>query len=252
MTRRHQLAFDLGASKRLAMVVVDMQNFFIRAVTPYAPGITPTIRGLADAIRDAGGVVAWTRASWSDASPGAYPSWYATVMPPEILELTRRELRPGAPGHAIIPELEPQADDVVFDKYRFSAFVTAAIDFDDVLRSHGVDTLIVTGILTRFCCQSTARDAMMRDYRVLFPPDATADYTDEFRNRVLADLASMGLFDLRPAAELIAEVRAAARALSSRRPTCENQSPAPPTWSRNPRKVLPKRGLVENGGRGWD
>jgi ureidoacrylate peracid hydrolase len=77
----------------------------------------------------------------------------------------------------IIDELKPEADDYVVKKHRFSAFYNTQLE--EVLRGLGVQTLVVTGIATNVCVESTIRDAFYRDYNVFVPREATASYTVE-------------------------------------------------------------------------
>jgi nicotinamidase-related amidase len=62
--------------------------------------------------------------------------------------------------------------DVTIIKSRYSAFIGTELDL--ILRSHSIDTLIIGGVLTNVCCESTAREARMRDYKVVFLSDGTA------------------------------------------------------------------------------
>ena len=60
-----------------------------------------------------------------------------------------------------------------------SAFIAGSSDIDEKLKSRGIETLLITGTATNVCCESTARDAMMLDYRVIMVSDANAASTDE-------------------------------------------------------------------------
>ena len=71
-----------------------------------------------------------------------------------------------------------QAKDSIVDKTRFGAFVPGSSDLHDILQARGIDTLIITGTATNVCCESSARDAMMLDYRAIMLSDATATWTD--------------------------------------------------------------------------
>jgi ureidoacrylate peracid hydrolase len=81
-------------------------------------------------------------------------------------------MRVGTEGVKVIDELQPQAGDVVLPKRRFSAFYQT--DLEVILRNlktPAVDTLIICGTVTNICCESTARDAFFRDYKVVFGSD---------------------------------------------------------------------------------
>jgi len=84
----------------------------------------------------------------------------------------------GEPGIEIYDELKPLPDEVVLKKRRFSAFY--GTDLDIILRSSGMEAVIVTGVTTENCCHATARDALFHNYGVIFLSDATGtfDYPD--------------------------------------------------------------------------
>jgi len=76
------------------------------------------------------------------------------------------------PGAAICDDLAPAPGDIVLQRNRYSAFYNT--DLDGLLRSRGIDTIVIGGYSTNFCCDSTARDANFRDYNVVFLSDGTA------------------------------------------------------------------------------
>ena len=115
----------------------------------------------------------------------------------------RRAFTPGDFGHALYPSLEVRPGDPIVRKTRFSAFIQGASDLDAVLRARGIDTLIIVGTATNVCSESTARDAMMLNYKVFFVSDANACRTDEEHNATLAILMIM-FADVRSTDEMIA------------------------------------------------
>ncbi|MBI2862824.1 MAG: cysteine hydrolase [Chloroflexi bacterium] len=86
---------------------------------------------------------------------------------------------PGAPGSwgAEFHQVQPRPEDYVITKHRYDAFL--GTDLELVLRSIGAKTVIITGVATNTCCESTARAAYMRDFYVVFLNDCTATYTEE-------------------------------------------------------------------------
>jgi len=78
----------------------------------------------------------------------------------------------GTPEVELHPELDHRQDDIVVVKRRYSAF--AGTDLEAVLRTAGVQAIVLCGMMTSFCCETTARDGHGRDYEVLFVPDAIA------------------------------------------------------------------------------
>jgi ureidoacrylate peracid hydrolase len=73
-------------------------------------------------------------------------------------------------------------------KTRFGAFVQGSSKLHEILQARGIDTLIITGTATNVCCESTARDAMMMNYKVVFVSDGTATWTDDEHNAALGIL----------------------------------------------------------------
>jgi ureidoacrylate peracid hydrolase len=71
------------------------------------------------------------------------------------------------------------------EKNRFSAFIQGSSDLAQVLRSRGLDTVLITGTVTNVCCESTARDAMMLNFRTIMISDGNAAVTDEDHNASL-------------------------------------------------------------------
>ena len=86
-----------------------------------------------------------------------------------------------------IDQLKPESDDYIVKKHRFSAFYNTQLE--DVLRGLSVETLVVTGIATNVCVESTVRDAFYRDFNVFVPREATASFTAE------AEQGSFGNFE---------------------------------------------------------
>ena len=96
---------------------------------------------------------------------------------------------PGADGHALWSGLDVRAEDLRVRKRRFGAFAPGASDLHAVLQERGIDTLIITGTASQVCCESTARDAMMLNYKVFFIADGNATYNDEEHNATLSAMA---------------------------------------------------------------
>lgn len=83
--------------------------------------------------------------------------------------------------------IEPLPGDIVIQKHRYSAFVNTPLD--TVLRSKGIRTLIMTGVATNVCVESTARDGFMRDYYIVFVKDCAATTSEELHNNTLKNIA---------------------------------------------------------------
>lgn len=83
----------------------------------------------------------------------------------------------------IIPELKPAAGDTIVDKFRFSGFYGTQLE--NVLRALNADCLVVCGIATNICVESTVRDAFYRDYNVFVPVETTAAFFEEAEKAAL-------------------------------------------------------------------
>jgi ureidoacrylate peracid hydrolase len=167
---------------RTALVVVDMQNYFVAqgfaAEVPAARDIVPNINRMAKALRAAGGAVVWIQTT----AAGALQHWgnhHKYALSPQRREKRLTQLNESHEGFKLFPSLDPQPGDLRIKKVKYSAFIAGSSDIDAQLKSHGIDTILVTGTVTNVCCESTARDAMMLDYRVVMLSDGNASLTDE-------------------------------------------------------------------------
>ena len=195
--------------RRTAHLVIDMQNGFME---PGAPVEVPAARGVVDninrisrAVRESGGLNVFVRFTTPD---GDAPAW------PVLMD----RMAGGAEGHRkaftrgehywqLWPALELESGDVEVEKVRFSAFTPGASGLDALLRERGIDTVTVTGTLTNCCCESTARDAMQLNYRVLIAADANAALTDEEHAATLHTMAFV-FADLYSTDELVGRLKA--------------------------------------------
>lgn len=168
---------------RTALLVIDMQNAFVApgAVleVPKARGIVANCNRLAAALRDAGCPVIWVRCTFSSEGRGSWSTYFDNFAPGADGERVRASMYPGAEGHAFWHEMDIRDGDLFVDKDRFSAFIQGASGLEALLRERALDTLIITGTVTNVCCESTARDAMMRDFRCIMVEDANAARSDE-------------------------------------------------------------------------
>jgi ureidoacrylate peracid hydrolase len=166
---------------RTALVVIDLQNAFMEdpvghAVVPAARDIVPAVNRLAAAVRQAGGGVFWVKMTHDEACLG---EWSVAF---QMLTADRREKRIGAltegtRGHELWPELEVWPDDEIVLKYRYSGFLPGTSDLAERLRSRGFDTVLITGTVTNVCCESSARDANMMNFRTVMVSDGNAALT---------------------------------------------------------------------------
>lgn len=99
----------------------------------------------------------------------------------------------GTKGHELWPELDVQPEDEIVRKYRFSAFLPGMSDLPNRLRARGFDTVLITGTVTNVCCESSARDAMMINFKVIMVTDGNAAMTmEEHTASLLAFYSTFG------------------------------------------------------------
>jgi ureidoacrylate peracid hydrolase len=149
-----------------------------------APKIIPHINRLAQVVRDTGGVVVWIQTACTAGDKIAWSNAHRIVRP-ERAQMRYKSLERGSDGYALHPDMDARPDDLYVEKRRFSAFIQGSSDLDPILREHGVDTILVAGTVTNVCCESTARDAMMLNYKVVMVSDCNAADCDEEHNASL-------------------------------------------------------------------
>jgi ureidoacrylate peracid hydrolase len=168
---------------RTALIVIDMQNYFVapgyQGEVPMARAIVPAINRLAAALRAAGGHVVWVQNSTNDTRQ----SW--SVVHDHLSTPERRDRRmvtmdESDAGFLLYPALDVRPEDDRVIKKRYSAFVQGSSSIEALLRQHGLDTLLFAGTATNVCCESSARDAMMLNYKVAMISDACAATSDAF------------------------------------------------------------------------
>ena len=93
----------------------------------------------------------------------------------------------GSVDHAFMPGFEPSTGDVLIPKTRYNAFYKT--DLDQILKSKGIQMVVIGGVMTNLCCETTAREAFCRDYHVVFLADGTAAYSNEMQESTLLNLA---------------------------------------------------------------
>ena len=156
---------------RTALINVDMQNCFVHGYPISAPDglvVLERINTVTAACRRAGVLVIHTR--FVVRPDGSNIGVMGEILP-HVKEGT---LDMGAESATLHQDLIVGPADVILDKPRFGAF--HGTDLELILRSRGIDTVIVSGIATNVCCETTAREANVRDFRVMFLSDGTATF----------------------------------------------------------------------------
>jgi ureidoacrylate peracid hydrolase len=185
--------FDSLDPARTAHIVVDLQNGFMAqgavAEIAEARAIVPAVNRISAALRKAGGLVVYIQNTFDDVAVRTWSTYFDHFCTPSRRQRMIDAFTPGNNGHALWPGLDVQPEDLQVRKRRFGAFAPGASDLHEILQARGVDTLIVTGTASQVCCESTARDAMMLNYKVFFVADGNATFNDEEHNATLSAMA---------------------------------------------------------------
>ena len=159
--------------EKTALLVIDMQVYFKPLIEP----ILPNVISLIDMCRSFGIKIFFTRHGHINPSKdgGMLREWWGDLI------------QYGTPDWELIKDLDILQEDVIIEKNRYSAFF--GTDLDNQLQDRGVINLIICGVMTNCCCETTARDAFVHDYRVFFAADATAAANDDLHIASLKNLA---------------------------------------------------------------
>ena len=182
MKKRGRLrVFDHFEARETVLVVIDMQQFYVADVPP-AIAIVSNINRLAQTFRALGGTVAWVKMTAGRDGKSLWPLYHNYFFTKAAADRHRDNLTDGAPGHALYAGLAAEPSDCYATKSRFSAFLPGVSDLPEQLTRRGIKNVVITGMLTNFCCETSARDAMMLDYRVVMVSDANAARYEEDHN----------------------------------------------------------------------
>ncbi len=167
--------------ERSALLVIDMQRFFTdplsHAYVPAVDGIFPNVLALVQAYRAKGLPIVFTRHAFKpEEDPGILGRWW------------RDALLDGDEFAEPDPRLKVKSGEPVLRKNRYSAFTNP--ELEAILKRLGATQLVVAGVMTHLCCETTARDAFMRDYEVYFAVDATGTDDEELHCATLQTLSS--------------------------------------------------------------
>jgi len=183
--------FDVIDPRGAALVVIDMQNYFVKpghqAETPIAREIVPNINRLAAELRRRDGHVFWirngtanTRQNWS--------TYHEHLLTPERMQRRYESMEEGHDGFEFWHLNDIRPEDTRLTKKRYSAFIQGSSDVERHLRERDLDTVLITGTATHVCCESSARDAMMLNFKTVMVADGLAANSDEEHNASLSGL----------------------------------------------------------------
>ncbi len=175
VTRNRGIIFQ---PSRAALLVCDMQAYFLDPAShAYVPSASAILDGIVQLIKLAytyGIAVIFTQHINDNENAGMMSVWWRDLITTENLR------------QKIIPEIDVSLGTLI-QKSQYDAFYQT--DLDKLLRDRGVSQVIICGVLTHLCCETTARSAFMRGFEVFFPVDGTATYNLEFHRASLTNLA---------------------------------------------------------------
>jgi len=175
LLRKGEIGYD---PKKSALLVLDMQRYFLEpsshAHIPSAAAIIPGVQKLIRAYQTHQLAIIFTRHLNTRANAKRMSSWWRELISPEN------------PLSQIAPELEVQ-DGGLLIKSQYDAFYET--DLEDILRERHITQVVVCGVMTHLCCETTARAAFIRGFEVFFTIDGTATYNTAFHQASLQNLA---------------------------------------------------------------
>lgn len=192
---------------RTAHLIIDMQNGFLEeggpVEVPMARRIVPAVNRISQAVRAAGGQNYFVQFTTPVGDLSSWSAFYSRFSP-ETAKSHQDAFTPGAHYWQLWSglDVDENADEAI-EKRRFGAFIPGTCNLDAELRARGIDTLIISGTLTNCCCESTARDAMQLNYRVIFTTDSNAALTDTEHNMTLHNMLFL-VADVRSSQEVAA------------------------------------------------
>jgi len=182
--------FETIESTKSALLVVDMQAGFVEsgalAEIPEARDIVPNINRLAAALRGAGGTVIWVVSTYGPQAALEWPTFFEFVTAGATSERFRLAFDDGQPEHALYHALDRAQVDVMFAKNRMTPFAEPTRALEKLMLARGIEMVLIAGTVTNVCCESTARDAAMRNFKTIMISDANASRNDDEHNASLS------------------------------------------------------------------
>ena len=181
----YQQVIKISQSKKIpyrlqksALLVLDMQEYFLvpasHAYIPSAEAIVEGINRLIEAYFSHKRPIIFTQHLNTLGNAGMMSTWWKDMITAQ------------SAFHRIIPEIDVTKGRVIL-KSQYDAFYQT--ELQEVLQKAEVEQLVICGVMTHLCCETTARSAFMRGYEVFFPVDGTATYNRDFHRASLINLA---------------------------------------------------------------
>lgn len=164
--------------RKTALIVIDMQEYFTsersHAYVPSSRAVIPRIKKTMEAFSMRGFPVFMTRHLNNGKNAGAMQRWWKDII------------REKDPLSRISPALDGRRG-VKIRKSQYDAFYGTSLD--SMLKKAGTERVLICGVLTNLCCETTARSAFVRGYDVMFAVDGTATYRRDFHFSSLLNLS---------------------------------------------------------------
>jgi ureidoacrylate peracid hydrolase len=167
---------------KTALLVIDMQSTFCEPGSPAevanSRNIVEPINRLTQKLRGKSIPIFWVlHANTHLGEKSDWEIFFNHVVANDVRTKTIDSLMPGK--QTVWRDLETSPQDICITKNRYSALIAGSSTLENQLRNFGVDTLLIAGTKTNICCESTARDAMMLDFRVVMLSDCCAALSEE-------------------------------------------------------------------------
>jgi nicotinamidase-related amidase len=168
----------LNLPDRSALLVLDMQEYFLdpdsHAFVPSAPAIIPGIQKLISAYEGSNRFVRFTRHINDSLNAGKMATWWRDMIT----------------GSNPLSQISPHFDSVdkhILIKHQYDAFLDSGLE--EQLFRESIEHVVVCGVMTHLCCETTARSAFMRGYDVWFAVDGSATYNRDYHQASLLNLS---------------------------------------------------------------
>ncbi|MFA6989003.1 MAG: isochorismatase family protein [Candidatus Gastranaerophilaceae bacterium] len=171
--RKHNFNF-----RQTALIILDMQDFFLKndshAFIPSSPAIIPQIQKLIENFKNKKRPIIFTKHLNTAQNVGMMDVWWKDILKEENSK------------SGITKDLNTE-DAIIIEKNQYDAFYNT--ELENVLRQNNVEQVIITGVMTHLCCETTARSAFVRGFIPFFAIDATATYNETFHRASLLNLS---------------------------------------------------------------
>ena len=202
LARRGRLhAFDSIEAERTALVVIDLDTATAGS-NDDCQQLVPGVNELASAVRSAGGTVAWIMSHMP-----VMPKHFSAILGGELATRYFNDGQRDGAGTRLWHGLDRAENDLLALKSGASAFFPGKCNLKEQLDPLGIDTLLITGAATNICCESSARDAVELEYKVILVSDLLSGHAHGLHEATLATFYRI-FGDVRPRAEVLDLLRA--------------------------------------------